>query len=346
MKKLVLLLCVLLIISSSTLCYGVSLIPVYDEDSIKVILDQKKLNFDQPPVIHNGRTLVPLRAIFEAFGADVGWDQVTKTVTAIKDDIKIVLQIGNLEATVNDLPIKLDVPSKIVNGRTLVPVRFISESLGTIVAWDGETKTVTIRSLYEVVEVIDGDTLSIDYNGKTEKIRLIGVNCPESVHPTKGVEPFGKEASNFTKSSLEGKKISFELDVEERDQYGRILAYVYLDFKMFNKTLLEEGYAQVMTVQPNSKYADEYVEIQKSAREQNKGLWALDYYNKENTIERININTASYEDLIKIIHIDEDRANQIIQLRPFDTVDDLVRVKGIGESRLADIKAEGKAYVD
>lgn len=320
---------------------------VFAENSkITVMLDQKEISFDQPPVIDSGRTLVPLRAIFEAFGASVLWNEPTKTVTASKGDIKIILQIGNTKASVNEYPVELDVPAKILNGRTLVPVRFISESLGTNVNWDGSTRTVKIRSLYDVVEVTDGDTFVINLNGVKEKIRLIGVNTPETVHPTKGAEPYGKEASDFTKSCLSGKKVSIELDIQERDTYGRILAYAYLDGNMFNKTLLEEGYAQVTTVQPNSKYADVFLKIELVARDNNKGLWSLEYYKNSKSLNKININTASFEDLKKIIHIDEERANQIIQLRPFNSVDDLIKIKGIGDARLKDIIAEGIAAVN
>lgn len=128
---------------------------------------------------------------------------------------------------------------------------------------------------YEVLRVVDGDTIQIDYNGTKEKVRLIGIDTPESVHPdeAKNTEN-GKIASDYTKELLTGKFVKLELDVQERDKYGRILAYVYLDGEMVNKKLLADGYAQVATFPPNVKYVDEFTEIQKEAKEAKRGLWA------------------------------------------------------------------------
>ena len=131
------------------------------------------------------------------------------------------------------------------------------------------------KQTYKVLKVVDGDTIQIDYNGTKEKVRLIGIDTPESVHPdeTKNNEN-GKIASEYTKSLLTDKSVKIELDVQERDKYGRILAYVYLDGKMINKKLLEDGYAQVATFPPNVKYVDEFIEIEKEAKKAKRGLWA------------------------------------------------------------------------
>jgi competence protein ComEC len=112
-------------------------------DDISVSVDGKKLFFDVPPIIENDRTLVPLRVIFEALGAGVEWDGATQTVKAEKDGTIIKLIIGG-KAYVNDQPVELDVPAKIVNDRTLVPLRFVSQALGASVDWDGATRSVTI----------------------------------------------------------------------------------------------------------------------------------------------------------------------------------------------------------
>ncbi len=111
---------------------------------VKVYLDGNMLGFDEPPIIEDGRTLVPLRAIFEALGADVGWDGETSTVTAQKEQAKIELQIGSRAAYINNQPVELDVPGRIVNDRTMVPLRFVSEALGARVDWDGSARTVQI----------------------------------------------------------------------------------------------------------------------------------------------------------------------------------------------------------
>lgn len=128
---------------------------------------------------------------------------------------------------------------------------------------------------YSVVRVVDGDTIVINMDGKDEKVRLIGIDTPESVHPdkTKNV-PYGKIASEFTKKLLEEQKIWLEYDVQSHDKYGRILGYVYLDDKMVNKTLLQEGHAKIATFPPNVKYEAEFKKLQETAREEEKGLWA------------------------------------------------------------------------
>ncbi len=91
----------------------------------------------------------------------------------------------------------------------------------------------------------------------------------------------GEIASNFTKDELEGKEVALEFDVQERDMYGRLLAYVWFGGEMFNKTLLKEGYAQIATFPPNVRYVEDFVEIQNQAREDNKGLWNEDSFNGE-----------------------------------------------------------------
>ena len=113
-------------------------------------------------------------------------------------------------------------------------------------------------------------------------MRLIGVDTPES---TCEVEPFGKEAAVFTQRRLEGKTVFLETDVSERDRFGRFLAYVWLAqpgsdneaavrAKLFNAELLLAGYAQVMTISPNVKYASMFVGFEREARNAGKGLWA------------------------------------------------------------------------
>jgi micrococcal nuclease len=127
---------------------------------------------------------------------------------------------------------------------------------------------------YKVVRVVDGDTFVIDYNGKEERVRLIGIDTPESVHPNEEKNTKeGIKTSNYTKERLEGKMIKLELDVQERDKYGRILAYVYVDGNMYNKELLELGYAKLATYPPNVKYVDDFTKLQEQARENKVGLW-------------------------------------------------------------------------
>lgn len=111
-----------------------------------VYLDGKKLSFEVAPIIQEGRTLVPLRAIFESMGAQVGWNAAARTVTATRAGIKVILPLGSLQPTVNGQVWPLDVPAKIVNDRTLAPLRFVGEAFGGKVNWDQATYTVTMTS--------------------------------------------------------------------------------------------------------------------------------------------------------------------------------------------------------
>lgn len=115
------------------------------EQENSVYLNDMKIEFDVPPVIEEGRTLVPLRAIFEAMGMIVDWDGTTSTITATGKGNTISMRVNETTATVNGKTLTMDVPSKVIDGRTLVPVRFIAESLGAEVDWDGENRIVYIK---------------------------------------------------------------------------------------------------------------------------------------------------------------------------------------------------------
>ena len=159
-----------------------------------------------------------------------------------------------------------------------------------------ETLEIRRNTVYKakIERVVDGDTAIVSFlfdDGKKyqkERVRFLGVATPETVHPNKPVQYYGKEASDFTKSQLTDKIVWLQTDVGAMDRYNRMLAYVWLkepsekdldDEKairanMFNARLLLDGYAQIMTVQPNSRYSNLFVHFQREAREQNKGLWA------------------------------------------------------------------------
>ncbi|HEY9058967.1 MAG TPA: stalk domain-containing protein [Pseudobacteroides sp.] len=113
-------------------------------NGIKVAIDEKFLTFDVAPTVVSGRTMVPLRVIFEGLGASVTWDDKTKTVIGKKQGKTVKLTINNKNAYVNGKLIKIDVPPKVISGRTLVPTRFIAESLGTDVYWEEKAKIVSI----------------------------------------------------------------------------------------------------------------------------------------------------------------------------------------------------------
>lgn len=141
---------------------------------------------------------------------------------------------------------------------------------------NSKTENIDIQNLgtYKVVRVVDGDTFIINYNGKEERVRLIGVDTPESVHPDEEKNTaFGKKVSNFSKEKLSDKEVKIEFDVSQRDKYGRLLCYVYIDGQMYNKLLLKEGLAKVATYPPNVKYVEDFTKLQKEARKNKIGMW-------------------------------------------------------------------------
>src|SRR5579859_6747905 len=113
---------------------------------VHVYVDGQLVAFDVPPQIENGRVLVPLRGVFERLGASVGWDDQTQTVLAQRGATSVSLVIGNTQAMVNGQPAMMDVPAMLVGGRTMVPLRFVSQALGASVNWDAATSTVAIAS--------------------------------------------------------------------------------------------------------------------------------------------------------------------------------------------------------
>lgn len=126
-----------------------------------------------------------------------------------------------------------------------------------------------------VTRVVDGDTIEVYENKKVEKIRLIGVNTPETLDPRKEVECFGLEASMFLKKELEGKKVKLEVDKSQadKDTYGRSLRYVYLNDTNINKKIIEEGYGFEFTYKKPYQYQDEFKKAESLAKENQKGLW-------------------------------------------------------------------------
>ena len=120
---------------------------VVDNQAIHVVVDGKEVSFvDQGPIMRGGRVLVPLRGVFERMGADVTWDRASNTVTAHRGERMIRLPLNGTTATVGGQTVTLDQPAVVLNGRALVPLRFLGESLGATVDWAETTMTVTIHS--------------------------------------------------------------------------------------------------------------------------------------------------------------------------------------------------------
>ncbi|MGN1115821.1 MAG: stalk domain-containing protein, partial [Candidatus Ornithomonoglobus sp.] len=145
MKKAILKVCCLLNIlaAAMSITYGSTMVQA---DDILVTIDGKELSFDVEPQITDGRTMVPMRAIFEALGADVYWDSISNTATGIKGSTVVIIGIGSNKLYKNDAAVELDVPAALVDGRTLVPVRAISEAFDCTVSWSDSTRTVSITT--------------------------------------------------------------------------------------------------------------------------------------------------------------------------------------------------------
>ena len=121
-----------------------------------------------------------------------------------------------------------------------------------------------------VTRVVDGDTIEIE-GGK--KVRYIGIDTPETSHPSKPVECYGKEATDKNRELVEGKMVVLEKDISETDRYGRLLRYVWVNGEMVNELLVRQGFAQVSTYPPDVKYQQLFLEGERIAREEMLGFW-------------------------------------------------------------------------
>jgi micrococcal nuclease len=132
--------------------------------------------------------------------------------------------------------------------------------------------------LVKIAHVIDGDTVDIDIKGRAERVRLIGVNTPETKHPTKPIECFGPEASAYLTQLLpKGTTVRIERDVEARDRYGRMLLYLYLGSNdlFINLDLVARGYGTPMSIEPNTFHRNDFVRAAAQAETANVGLWKV-----------------------------------------------------------------------
>ena len=132
-----------------------------------------------------------------------------------------------------------------------------------------------------VHQTIDGDTIDVFVNGKKERIRLIGVDAPETGFEDEGYkdqEHYAEEAKMTTLWAIQGKEIELELDVMEADPHGRVQAWIWYEGKLLQETLIREGHAIVATFPPNVKYVEQLIEVQKEARENKRGLWAIEMF--------------------------------------------------------------------
>jgi len=133
--------------------------------------------------------------------------------------------------------------------------------------WGAGTPTV------RVVAVVDGDTLDVTWGDRRERVRLLGVDTPETVDPHRPVGCFGPEASAFTHRRLQGRDVRLRFDRQRRDRFSRLLAYVEVDGRRFNDELLAGGYARLLVIPPNGRYGRVMLDQELEARSARRGLW-------------------------------------------------------------------------
>lgn len=184
-------------------------------DEIKVIINGIKLNFDQQPVMREGRILVPVRAIFESLGATVQWDAITKTVKATKEKKSVELTINSKIVYVDKKEIEIDVPGQIINGRTYVPLRFGAEGMGGTITWDNDTKTAKIddymKAKYENGELKNVTLSKISFYNTENGQAISGEKTYSESFGASGTKYVNMEATLL--HSLPGKKLEVPIKV-------------------------------------------------------------------------------------------------------------------------------------
>lgn len=161
----------------------------FADDDIRVYIDGKAVSFEQPPVIQDGYTLVPMRAMFEALGADIDWQGDTQTVTGTGEGVQVVITIGEPTMSRSSVDVSLDMPAKIINDYTMIPLRAVSECFGMDVQWDGENRVINLTDMhtigkydwndnyYYIGELKDGKPIGYGelHNKNTDEIVDIGL---------------------------------------------------------------------------------------------------------------------------------------------------------------------------
>lgn len=125
----------------------------------------------------------------------------------------------------------------------------------------------------KVLRVVDGDTLIARIDGQRRRVRIIGIDAPESVHPERPVQCYAKRASKATRNRLQGKRVKLIYDVKREDRYSRTLAYVELAGRDHGSWMIKRGYARAMAIEPNTSRKSEYSDSEERARSAGRGLW-------------------------------------------------------------------------
>jgi len=244
------------------------------EANVRVFLDGRPLSFEKALVLADGYTLVPMRAIFEALGAEVAYESDTKTVTAVREYTTIRYTIGEREATKNGDRVTLPAAGRLLDGVTYVPLRFVARSFGSFVSWEGGSNAVIVstppKHAATVEEVVDARTLKVSFEQEgVYTVRLIGVSP---------LETYREEADAYAAERLApGSLVWLETDEWGKELDGTIRAYVFFtEGAFYNAELVAQGYASALAEAPNSRWDALFAALEADARRANRGGWAVE----------------------------------------------------------------------
>jgi micrococcal nuclease len=146
-------------------------------------------------------------------------------------------------------------------------------AIAAVALWRGGDASGPAPADGTVTRVVDGDTIHVRLDGRDESVRYIGIDTPESVKPGTPVQCFARAASDANKRLVDGRRVRLVYDVERRDRYGRLLAYVHRGDLFVNAELVRQGFARPATYPPNVRHADRFAALAREAREAGRGLW-------------------------------------------------------------------------
>ncbi|MEC1697768.1 copper amine oxidase N-terminal domain-containing protein [Schinkia azotoformans] len=250
------------------------------ENNVKIEVNGNVLQMDQPPIVENDVTLVPLRGIFETLGAKVEWDAQTQSIKANKNDVQMELKVDSKVAKINNNNISLLVPAKVINGRTLVPLRFVSESLGADIKWNAEDRSISISMSNNDNEDSNNqsDTKTEDKKEQTTDVEKpeLEINADPTLVIFEEAKAIGITVKNNSNESAEIKKV----EVYEK---GNLLT-------TYSASELEQGGLKT-TIKPSETWG---MSINYKI-----GIWANDSYVKVHV--KHNNTTKELKDDLKIV---------------------------------------------
>jgi hypothetical protein len=240
------------------ICLNFTIVPAFAENTIQVYLEDSLIDFDVPPLVKDGRLLVPMRSIFEKLGAELNWDSTEKRVTATKGEKTIVITIGNKSATINNQSVVVDTTPIISRNRVFVPLRFVGEALGVKVYWDEQSRTVTISQYpkaacdeeHQILSVVQQFFVSADLKDADALTKLVTDNYIK--------EKFGsmEKFRTYHETSDKGKALLVESVLFElRD--SNAVVYFMGNSKMEGNNNYFSGYMNLK--QTNERWLIDYI---------------------------------------------------------------------------------------